>query len=297
MDWFLDLRAWGHGGPVGTLKVSDGTKFYADARALLDDIRGRDVFLMAHGYNVNREHGTKSLGQWKSKLQFGIGTNAVFIGVLWPGDCVLPIFIDYVWEGSEAEKSGTMLGEFVRDNFGFAASLTFASHSLGARVVLQAIQTLADSNRVRNLILMAAAIEDDTLLREFNAAANKVDRVSVVYSLEDHVLQLAYPGGNLIGGLIERGDPNVKAALGRLGPSEPWPGKIIPNPRLPSFWDYGHTDYMTTDPVPGDFALPVFVPDPSLSSLPSGMVPAMAPGDSWKPCWSPGYAATRWLLP
>jgi hypothetical protein len=295
MDWFLDLRAWGRGGPVGTLKVSDGAKFYADANDLLNDICGRDVFLMTHGYDVDREHGTQSLTQWKSKLEFGV--QPVFIGVLWPGDCVLPIFIDYVWEGSEAEKSGTMLGEFVRDNFGFAASLTFASHSLGARVVLQAIQTLADSDRVRNLILLAAAIEDDTLLREFKGAAKKVDRISIVYSLEDHVLQLAYPGGNLIGGLIERGDPNVKAALGRLGPSAPWPGKILPNPRLPSFWNYGHTDYMTTNPVVGDFTLPVNVPDPSIQALPCCMLPTMAPGDTWKPCWSPGYAATRFLLP
>ena len=190
-----------------------------------------------------------------------------------------------------------MLGEFVRDNFGFAASLTFASHSLGARVVLQAIQMLAESDLVRNLILLAAAIEDDTLLHEFNQAAKKVDRISVVYSFEDHVLQLAYPGGNLIGGLIERGDPNVKAALGRLGPSAPWPGKILPNPRLPDFWKYGHTDYMTTNPVAGNFTQPVKVPDPSIQALPSGMLPTMAPGDTWKPCWSPGYAATRWLLP
>jgi len=294
MDWFLDLRAWGRGGPVGTLKVSDGTKFYADANGLLNDIRGRDVFLMAHGYHVDRENGTRSLIQWKSKLE--IDAQPVFIGVLWPGDCVLPIFIDYVWEGSEAEKSGTMLGEFVRDNFGFAASLTFGSHSLGARVVLQAIQTLADSNRVRNLILLAAAIEDDTLLHEFNGAATKVDRVSIVYSLEDHVLQLAYPAGNLIGGLIERGDPNVKAALGRLGPSAPM-ANIVPNPRLPSFWKYGHTDYMPTHPVAESFTLPVKVPDPNIQLLPSGMVPTMAPGDTWKPCWSSGYAATRWLLP
>jgi hypothetical protein len=202
-----------------------------------------------------------------------------------------------VWEGSEAEKSGTMLGEFVRDNFGFAASLTFASHSLGARVVLQAIQTLADSDRVRNLILLAAAIEDDTLLYEFNGAAKKIDRISVVYSFEDHVLQLAYPAGNLIGGLIERGDPNVKAALGRFGPSAPWPGKILPNPRLPSFWKYGHTDYMTTNPVAGNFTQPVKVPDPSIQALPGGMLPTMPPGDTWKPCWSAGYAANQWLLP
>jgi hypothetical protein len=295
MDWFLDLRAWGSGGPVGTLKVSDGTKFYQDASSLLNAVRGRDVFLMAHGYHVDRARGIQSLSAWKSTLE--IDAEPLFIGVLWPGDCVLPIFIDYVWEGSEAEKSGTMLGEFVRDSFGFAASLTFASHSLGARVVLQAIQTLADSDRVKNLILLAAAIEDDTLMREFSGAAKKVDRISVVYSFEDHVLQLAYPAGNLIGGLVERGDPNVKAALGRLGPSAPM-ANIVPNQRLPSFWNYGHTDYLPSGPVAGNFTQAVKVPDdPATQTLPGGMVPAMAPGDSWKPCWSAGYAASRWLLP
>lgn len=295
MDWFLDLRAWGSGGPVGTLKVSDGTKFYPDASALVEAIRGRDVFLMAHGYHVNRDNGTKSLNEWKSK--FEIDAPPLFIGILWPGDCVLPIFIDYVWEGSEAEKSGTMLGEFVRDSFNGAASLTFASHSLGARVVLQAIQTLADSDRVRNLILFAAAIEDDTLLREFSKAAKKIDRISVVYSFEDHVLQLAYPGGNLIGGLIERGNPNVKAALGRLGPSAPM-ANVVPNPRQPTSWEYGHTDYMTTQSVPGNFSQPVNVPnDPSVQVLSSGMVPPLTSQGIWKPCWSAGYAATRWLLP
>lgn len=119
----------------------------------------------------------------------------------------------------------------------------------------------------------------------------------MLYSLEDQVLELAYPGGNLIGGLIERGNPNVKAALGRLGPSAPWPGKIPPNPRLPSFWNYGHTDYMTTDAVVGDFTLPVNIPDPSVQTTPNGMLPALALNDTWKPCWSPAFAATRWLQP
>jgi hypothetical protein len=299
MDWFLDLRAHSHGGPVGTLKITDGHKVFPDATALLADIAGRDVFLMAHGYNVNRPHGTAALSEFKSKLQAGIGTGPVFIGILWPGDCILPIFIDYVWEGSEAEESGQLVGEFVRDRLAaVSGTITFASHSLGARVVLNAVQTLANAAnapRVRNLILFAGAIEDDTLLNEFNAAANQVDRISIVYSLEDHVLALAYPAGNLIGGLIERDDPNLKAALGRLGPTAAWPGKILANPRLPDDWDYGHTDYMSTDPIPGDYPLPVTVPDPS--SPPPATGAPLPSTDDWKPCWSAAFAATRWHLP
>ncbi|HEY5329081.1 MAG TPA: alpha/beta hydrolase [Acidobacteriaceae bacterium] len=295
MDWFLDLRAHGHGGPVGTLKVGDGTKFFDDFSDLFAAVRGRDVILMAHGYNVNRSHGTQSLNQWKAR--FHPGDNSVFIGILWPGDCILPIFIDYVWEGSEAQKSGKLVGEFVQANFGAAASLTFISHSLGARVVLEAIASLADDARVRELILLAAAVEDDTLLHEFADAAGKAARITAVHSMEDHVLQMAYPAGNLLGGLLERGDPNVKAALGRVGAADPVAANIVVDPMLPVSWDYGHTDYLSTDSPGSEYEQPVKIPETYGDPEPPETPPDIEQHNQWKPCWSPAFATTRWMQP
>jgi hypothetical protein len=297
-NWFIDLRADSHGGPVGTLKLTDGAGNLLALADLLNAIRGVEVFFMTHGFENNRQQGTDSLNEWKSHLN--IQPEPFYIGVLWPGDGFLPLFVDYIWEGSEAQKSGTMLGQFVDQNFGAAASVSFGSHSLGARVMLQAIRQLSVARTpqpARRLIALAAAIEDDTLINEFKDAAAKVQGITIVYSLQDHVLELGYPAGNLIGGILERGDANLKAALGRSGPVDPVPGNYIGNPRLPDAWSYGHTDYLTGDQVIGDFPLPVSIPGPGTAGA-AAKVPVGLPAGlkEWKPCWSADFVSSRWTV-
>jgi hypothetical protein len=297
MHWFIDVRAWSRGGPIGTLKVydQDVKPLTTTLDPLLDTIRGQNVILVAHGYNVNRKHGVASLTEWTSKLQVPEGT--VFIGILWPGDCVLPIFVDYIWEGSEAEKSGTLIGGFIDANFGIANSITLASHSLGARVVLQAIHTLQTIPKIRQLILMAPAIEDNTLAKEFNDVPAKVDHISVLFSKQDQVLAKAYPAGNLLTDLLGRGDPNLIPALGRSGPSDDSPGNVKPFRILPAAWDYGHTDYLTTDTLTDGFTQPITIPADDGSKFPAGTPDTLVPKNHWKPCWSAAFATTRWLDP
>jgi hypothetical protein len=297
-NWFIDLRAWSHGGPIGTLKITDGEGHFRDQGELVQALAGRDVLLMTHGFENNRPDGIAKLNEWKAHLK--IDPMPLYIGVLWPGDCIIPIALDYIWEGSEAEASGTLLGEFVDLNFGGAASISFGSHSLGVRVMLQAIRQLGQGKTVRHLFTLAAAIEDDTLHREFQDAAQKIKYISVIYSWKDFVLAAAYPAGNLIGGLFERGDPNLKAALGRSGPLPPL-GNVIGNPRLPDAWDYGHSDYLTTEAVTGDFPSTITIPVPeshefSLPHPTATPTPASLLNANWKPCWSADYMATRWAL-
>jgi hypothetical protein len=297
-NWFIDLRADSRGGPVGTLKLTDGAGNFRALADLLDAIRGVDFFLMTHGFENDRQQGTDALNEWKTHLN--IEPEPFYIGVLWPGDCFIPIFINYIWEGSEAQKSGTMLGQFVDQNFGAAASVSFGSHSLGVRVMLQAIRQLTQvgtDRPARRLLTLAAAIEDDTLINEFKDAAAKVQGITVVYSLQDHVLALAYPAGNLIGGILERGDANLKAALGRSGPVDPVPANFIGNPRLPDTWSYGHTDYLTGAQVVGDFPQPVGIPGPGTTAA-AGPGPAGLPAglQQWKPCWSADFVSSRWMV-
>jgi hypothetical protein len=298
-NWFIDLRAQSQGGPVGALKLTDGAGNFRSLPDLRDGIRGVDVLLMTHGFENDRQQGTDSLNEWKSHLN--IQPEPFYIGVLWPGDGFLHLFVDYIWEGSEAQQSGTMLGQFVDQNFGAAASVSFGSHSLGVRVMLQAIRQLSQGHTARRLITLAAAIEDDTLINEFKDAAAKVEHITVVYSMQDHVLALAYPAGNLIGGILERGDANVKSALGRSGAVDPVPANLIGNPRLPDAWSYGHTDYLTGNQVNGDFALPVSIPGPgtaaALSPYPAATPnPASLTSGQWKPCWSADFVSSRWIV-
>lgn len=287
-DWFLDLRADPKGGPVGSLKITDGQGGIYKTSDLQSAIQGRDVLLMAHGYNVNRPHGILALNNFKSGIT---APKPMFIGILWPGDCILPIFIDYVWEGGEANKSGDMLAQFVGTSFAGAGSISFASHSLGARVVLRAIAGLPSAMSVNQLMLLAAAVEDDALTNAFAAAVDKVRHISVVHSLKDYVLMLAYPPGNLLGAGINQDTPNVKAALGRLGPRA-GRDNIWSTGKLPDAWNYGHLDYLSENVLVGAFPQPVNVDDPdSTNAYPHDYTPAL--GKGWKPCWSPGFASTR----
>jgi len=288
--WFLSTRAQSRGGPVSAeVKIIDADRAgtTSDLKPeLLEAIRGRDVFFIVHGFNVNQKDGLAHLGFWLDKADVG---NAVKIGVLWPGDCFVPIFVDYVVEGHEAIKSGKMLSDFLNANFTGAVNLSFASHSLGARVVLQTVRGL--NLHVRRVLLMAGAIDDNCLTNEYADAAKKIDQISLLTSKRDAVLAAAYPLGNPLQGIIDRGHPYYHAALGREGPanaSQLAPGLQSPY-EIPEGFDYGHLDYIPSNtiqavyPPPGD--IPPGAPNP----------PTPAAGiNPWKPAFSAAYATYRY---
>jgi hypothetical protein len=276
MTYFLDLRAEGCGGsPADEVTVRRGDQAI-DAAELVALVRGRDVLLGTHGFNVNRKNGIASLSSWETKLQLG---SALFIGVLWPGDAKLPIFIDYPFEGDEAIRSGKLLGSFLDKHLADVASLSFVSHSLGARMVLETIAQMGRSRVVRRLVLMAGAIEDNCLTSEYRNSADKVERISVLASRGDWILEFAFPPGNLVRGIISRGHPYWSSALGREGP-DPVRDNIAADWQIPDEWNYGHLDYLrqaNSAPLP----LPVNIPVP-----PPPPVPV-------KPAWSAGFVSTR----
>jgi hypothetical protein len=282
MTYFLDLRAESCGGsPADDVTVRFGDQMI-DVADLVDLVRGRDVLLGTHGFNVNRENGIASLTSWETKLQLG---SALFIGVLWPGDAKLPIFIDYPCEGDEAIRSGKLLGPFLDKYLADVASLSFVSHSLGARMVLETIAQMNPNRVVRRLVLMAGAIEDNCLTSEYQNSAEKVERISVLASRGDWVLKFAFPPGNLVRGIISRDHPYWSSALGREGPA-PVRNNIAANWQMPDAWGYGHLDYLRNQLGP-PLPLPVALPpgDPAVVDIPE------RPDDV--SAWSAGFVSTR----
>jgi pimeloyl-ACP methyl ester carboxylesterase len=276
MTWFLDLRAEGAGGsPAREVTVRrDANATPLDV--LLEEVRGRDVLLATHGFNVDRKSGIASLSAWSELLQ--LGDNARFLGVLWPGDSRWLPVVDYPFEGDEARDCGRLLAPFLDRYLNVSTSISFVSHSLGARMVLETISQLR--TRVRRLTLMAGAIEDDTLVNEYADVPPKVDEISVLASHEDYVLRLAFPIGNTLGGIVYRGHPYWRGALGLDGPDGPFPENLTPGWQIPSNWDYGHADYF------GDAAPPCLNP-------PVNVPPNGAPKPSLKSAWSAGFVSTR----
>jgi pimeloyl-ACP methyl ester carboxylesterase len=283
MTLFIDLRATPSGGICANEARAweDGTRPVTTGEfAAL--VHGRDLMLATHGFNVSRGEGIKALSCWERICE--LLPACLFIGVLWPGDSRFIPVLNYPFEGDDAMACGRLLAGFLNREAVGAASISLISHSLGARVVLEAAEHL--NRKVRRLILMAGAIEDDCLVEEYASAARNAEKIYTLASKKDRVLQFAFPIGNPVGEIVMRGHPYFDAAIGREGPSNPisleqqggaW--------QIPRDWDYGHGDYLPDDPVAQKIPLPVVAPAPQTQ-----------PGthfEGWKPAWSASAVSTQ----
>jgi len=288
MTRFLDVRLSPVGGglaaTVAINQLTDTAVYQSlDLPQLLTDIQGRHVLIGTHGFNVNRADGIAHLSNWEGLLQ--LTAPSVFVGLLWPGDSVWGHGLDYPEEPRIANEAGGLLAPFLDSHFGGAASISFASHSLGARVVLTTISQM--SLAVRRLTLMAGAIDDNCLNTEFKAAAAKVGEISVLASKKDEVLSAAFPLGNFFAGIIAEGHPWWHAALGHRGPSSPTPGNFQSPFEIPDNWNFGHGNYLQIDPPPmPPVALPTDVP-PNGAALPDGAA------TGWQETFTAAFSSTR----
>jgi hypothetical protein len=244
-------------------------------------VRGRHILIATHGFNVNRADGVACLSNWEGLLQ--LPQSSAFVGLLWTGDSVWAYGLDYPEEPKIADEAGSLIAEFLDANFQDAASISFASHSLGARVVLATISHL--SLPVRRVTLMAPAIDDNCLTTEFKAAAAGIGAISVLASKKDEVLSVDFPLGNFFAGIIAEGHPWWRAALGHCGPQKPWPTNFQPPFEIPDDWKFEHGNYLQIDqPEPAPLSLPVNVP-------PQGTAPPT--GKGWQEAFSSAFASTR----
>jgi hypothetical protein len=288
MTRFIDVRLDPVGGNLAaSAAVNQGTSIInyqgLDIIQLRSDIRGQHVLIGTHGYNVDRADGIACLSNWEGLLQ--LTPPSIFIGLLWPGDSIWAHGLDYPEEPKIANEAGVLIAPFLDANFGDAASISFASHSLGARVVLQTVSEM--SLPVRRVMLMAGAIDDNCLDAEYKSAAAGIGKISVLASKKDDVLSALFPLGNLIGGIIAEGHPWWRAALGHCGPSKPRPANFHAPFEIPSNWNFGHHNYLQIDPPP-----PPAIPVPA--DIPPDGSPAPATGvRGWQETWSAAYCSTR----
>jgi hypothetical protein len=178
-------------------------------------------------------------------------------------------------------------------NFRGANSLSFSSHSLGARMVLETIRNIPSSFKLNAVAMMAAAIDDTCLNGEYKDAAARVGRISVLASSCDEVLKWAFPVANPISGILTRGDPYWHGALGRFGPNPPdQPSSLSRTPILPDSWDFGHHSYINCmGAVVGPSAeasaflpLPLYVP-PKGTQIPTNSL-------NWQQAWAAGFVSS-----
>ena len=152
MTLFANLRGSSYGAVVDPILI-DGDPFAAEPPAMRafpwpgveQRFAGKDVVLVTHGFNVSYVSGLRSLARLEQALH--LGPQVQFLGVLWPGDWVVPA-INYPFAINVARHAGTKLGGFCNQWLANARSLSFVSHSLGARVILEAVQALHRRTRM-----------------------------------------------------------------------------------------------------------------------------------------------------
>lgn len=198
----------------------------------------RDVLFATHGFNVSFSEGACSLGTLEGALD--LPSNCQYVAVLWPGDSWLPV-INYPFEGSSAIDCGKRLAKFCNRSLASAASLSFITHSLGARLALEAAKNL--NRKARAFCLTAAAINRDCLSAQYASAFANVSVVSVLASRRDMVLKLAYPIGDPIADILGFDHRLFTPALGYAGPPNAI-GATVPPWQIPDADGYNHGDYL-----------------------------------------------------
>ncbi len=203
-----------------------------------ETFHGKHVCFVVHGFNVNRDRGYTGLGAFSQELgPFGAlagllpphdlhlqGFDLV-VPVLWSGDWYLPI--NYPFLLPDVRLTGQYFADLILSSATRMSRVSFFTHSMGARVVLEAVQqTMAQARDkgwttpvFETAIFTAAATSDEVLDSEFYSdAVDAIGRFVVVSSRADTVLSGAFPLGNAVEQALWRNDPGADEALGRFGP-------------------------------------------------------------------------------
>lgn len=243
MTRYISFRANPVGGPIVDPQLLDGPGPGGGLKLMTDQqvkaaVDGKDLLFAVHGFNVNMATGIGQFAQLEAALR--LPASATFFGVLWPGDFALPV-VNYPFEAADAVQCGRRLARLCNTRFARAASLSFMSHSLGGRLILEAVSGLA--RKARMMCLAAAAVDSDVLTKQYAAALAKSEKVAVLSSVKDKVLQYAYPGGDFLSDLFGDGDSPFRTALGLKGP-RPHAGASVTDSRIPKALGCDHGHYL-----------------------------------------------------
>ena len=250
MTLFLSFRTADIGGDVaGEPYLFEGNGLVdrigvraLDSKILQDRVAGKEVLFATHGFNVSYANGVRALAALEAALN--LTPRFLFVGVLWPGDYWIPV-VNYPAEAADAVRCGRLLAKFANTRLRLAGALSFVSHSLGGRLVLEAVKHL--DRPAREVCLLAAAVDDDCLGRQYAEARTNAQRISILASTRDLVLRLAYRAGDLASDLGFDDDSPWRPALGYHGP-RPAALERVAHAQIPVGDDYGHLDYFPPRP-------------------------------------------------
>ncbi len=220
------------GAALGDLR----TLTWAEARARMG---AKKLLIFCHGFNVGMQGGVDCAVKMEAFLK--PQADECYLAVLWPGDFVVPV-VNYSFEYKDAVDGGKLLAAFIATRCAAAPAISLGSHSLGGRLVLEAIAGAGRS--IANMCLAAPAVDASCLTKRFAPQLSKVGSLSVLASKEDQVLRWAYPLGDFFSDVFGDDDSAFGGALGRAGPRPAAPDPPVTSWTIPSKEKYGHGSYV-----------------------------------------------------
>lgn len=211
----------------------------------------RRLLVLVHGYNNTEEDARQSYRVYAGNLEGApMSDRLPDLGrFFWPGDSAWGFLsaLSYPWEIGDARQSARRLAEFFAGVFGpegGPVELSFVGHSLGCRLLLEALAlvvsgAVAGWPEVRWLCLMAAAVPVELVEvdRRLEAAAGWPRSLLLLYSPDDAVLHFAFPIGQAAAFALGEEDGLYLTPVGRYGQ----PSGLTPY-RVELSGD-GHSDY------------------------------------------------------
>jgi hypothetical protein len=239
-----------------------------------DLFRGKRVCFLVHGFNVSADHGVKGGGPAAQEYQalgaMGLSMSGadMVVPVLWPGDGF--IGWSYFTAFRTTRAVGARFADFLTSRAFPAADVSFVSHSLGARVVLETVTQTALRRRAGlpwrfgTAALTAAAVDEGVLDQApFAAGVAALPRIVVLSSGRDEILSRGFVVGDRIEGLLwadyRASGGGDGRALGRFGPQFATPSAARDRTEWYDFADaenQEHDDYL---PAAWGKAAPGFV--------------------------------------
>lgn len=186
--------------------------------AIREEVRGKttiissDMIILTHGYNVSEEGAEDAYKEFQKKFnkysnQLSTLNKAIY-WLTWPSDKPnkLDSIVSYFKTIDVAKNCGEKLAEYL-NKLNFSASnkqphIILIGHSLGCRLLLEALKQTIKTNFKLEVFLMAAAVPLSMVQpgQELNPSISSKEKYRILYSKKDLVLKYTFPIGQKLAG-------------------------------------------------------------------------------------------------
>ncbi|NET24773.1 DUF726 domain-containing protein [Okeania sp. SIO1I7] len=186
--------------------------------AIREEVRGKttitssDMIILTHGYNVSEEGAEEAYKEFQknfNKYSNQLSTlNKAIYWLIWPSNKPdqLDSKLSYFQTVSVAKNCGEKLAEYLK-KLNFSASnkqprIILIGHSLGCRLLLEALKKTIKTNFKLEVFLMAAAVPVSMVQpgQQLNPSISSTEKYRILYSKEDWVLEHTFPIGQMLAG-------------------------------------------------------------------------------------------------